>query len=245
MPDKTPTTLEAFLEFHHIQMRIEFDGANKDERVFSACLPGMKVADLRLTRSPFVFAHCTTLATAVSTLAKTLEGKTLWSDDGFKRADFPNDLDAQSLVKKLEPATEVESLALGYVLDVSVRMRVPFSLTREAYDNRWLATMGASMLQKESEGQLLIPISVENEHPLMAIKDVAWQLGGKLLHRREMEFHAPVLPDAPHTLQEELRAGEKSNKGSTGSRPAGRSQYLKALRSGQDAGVEQDGRGGR
>jgi hypothetical protein len=137
-----------------------------------------------------------------------LEGKTLRSDDESKQADFPNELDAESLVRKLEPGTEVERLALSYVTDVAIRMVVPFSITRKAFDNLWLATMGASMLQTESKRQFLVPISVENEHPLLAIKDIAWQLGGKSLSRREMEFHAPVLPNVRHTLQEEIRAGK-------------------------------------
>jgi hypothetical protein len=210
--DKTPAALETFLEFHHIPMRIEFDGSNSTECVYSACLPGMKVTGLRLGKSPFIIAHCTTPATAVAALAKALEGKTLRTDDEFKRAEFPVLLDAQSLVEKLEPGTEVERLALSYVTDVAIRMVVPFSITREAYDNVWLATMGASMLQTELKRQLMVPISVENEYPLLAVKDIAWQLGGRLLHRREMEFQAPVLPNAHYTLQEEVRVGEKSSK---------------------------------
>ena len=212
MPDKTPTALESILDYHHISMRIEFDGANKKERVFSACLPGMKVPGPRMGGSAFVFAHATTPATAVSALAKALQGRTLQSDDESKRVEFPDDLDAASLVRKLEPGTEVERLAVNYVADVAVRMVVPFSLTREAYDDLWVATMGASMLQTESKGQLLVPISTENEKPLLAIKDIAWQLDGKLLCRREMEFHAPVLPNVRHTLQEEIRAGKKPSK---------------------------------
>jgi hypothetical protein len=194
-------------------MRIEFDGANKRERVFSACLLGMKVAGSEPGRSPFLFAHSVTPAAAVSALARALEGKVLQSDDRVKRAEFPVDLDAESLTRKLRPGTEVENLALSYVTDIAIQMLVPFSLTRQAYDNLWLATMGASMMQKESEGHLLVPISAENEQPLLAIKDIAWQLGGKMLSRREMEFHAPVLPVVRHTLQEELRAGEKKQPG--------------------------------
>jgi len=208
MPFKTPTALDAFLDYNHISMRIEFDGSSRKGRVFSACLPDMRVAGSRPGESPFIIAHCTTPATAVSALAKALEGKTLRSDDESKQADFPNELDAESLVRKLEPGTEVERLALSYVTDVAIRMVVPFSVTRKAFDNLWLATMGASMLQTESKRQFLVPISVENEHPLLAIKDIAWQLGGKSLSRREMEFHAPVLPNVRHTLQEEIRAGK-------------------------------------
>jgi hypothetical protein len=207
------TTLEAFLEYHHISMRIEFDGSNKVERVFSACLPGMRVVGSESGKSPFLSAHGTTPALAVSALAAALESKVLRSDDGAKRVDFPPELNAESMVKKLEPGTDVERLALGYVADIAIRMVVPFSLTREAYDNLWLATMGASMLQTESKRQLLVPISAENEHPLLAIKDIAWQLGGKLLSRREMEFHAPSMPNARHTLQEEIRAGKKKQQG--------------------------------
>jgi len=210
----TPTALETLLEYHHISMRIEFDGANKTERVFSACLPGMKVIGSEPGKSPFLFAHSTTPATVIAALAKALEGKSLRSDDGAKRADFPEELDAESLVRKLEPGTDVERLALGYVADIAIKMVVPFSLTRAAYDNLWVATMGASMLQTDSQRQLLVPISAENEHPLLAIKDIAWQLGGRLLSRREMEFHAPSLPSVRHTLQEELRAGEKKSRSS-------------------------------
>ena len=205
--------LEAFLENHHLPMRIEFDGSNKEGIVFSACLPGMKIGALRAGQSPFVIAHCRTPATAVAALAKALEGKTLQSDDESKRAAFPGSLEAESLVRKLEPSTEVETLALEYVIDVAVRMVVPFSLTREPYDNLWLATMGASMLQTEAKRQLLVPISVENERPLLAIKDIVWELGGRLLYRRGMEFHAPALPDVRYTLQEEIRAGERSSRG--------------------------------
>jgi hypothetical protein len=45
------------------------------------------------------------------------------------------------------------------------------------------------------------------------MKDIAWQLGGKLLLRRDMEFHAPVLPNVRHTLQEEIRAKQKVREG--------------------------------
>jgi hypothetical protein len=209
--DKTPMALEAFLESHHLSMRIEFDGSNKRGSVFSACLPGMKVAGVEPGKSSLIVAHCGTLGTAVAMLAKALEGKMLQSEDGTKVADFPKKLEAESLVRKLEPDTEVERLALDYVTDVAIRMVVPFSLTREAYDNLWRATMGASMLQTELKRQLLVPISVENEHPLLAIKDIVWQLGGRLLYRRGMEFHAPALPTARYTLQEEIRAGKKSS----------------------------------
>ena len=213
--DKEPTALDAFLECHHLSMRIEFDGANKSERIFSACLPGMKMPDLGPGKSAFVIAHCATPATAVAALARALKGKTLRSDDGFKRADFPNELDAETLVRKLEPSTEVERQALIYVTDVAIRMLVPFSLSREAYDNLWLATIGASMIETGANRQLTVPISIVNENPLLAVRDMAWQLGGKLLFRREMEFHAPVLPRILHTLQEEIQTGEKSRNGWT------------------------------
>ena len=144
MPYLTSTALEVFLEYHHISMRIEFDGANKTERVFSACLPGMKAVAAGSGKPLFLMAHCPTPAMAVTALAKALEGKVLRSDDGVKRVDFPAALDAESLVRKLEPATDVEKLALSYVTDIAVQMLVPFSLTREAYDNVWLATMSAS-----------------------------------------------------------------------------------------------------
>jgi hypothetical protein len=208
MPYESPTALEALLEYHHISLRIEFDGSSKQERAFSACLPDMRVAGIQPGESSFLIAHCTTPATAVSALARALEGKTLRSDDESKRVDFPDQLDAESLVRRLEPGTEVERLALSYVTDVAIRMVVPFSITRKAFDNLWLATMGASMLQTESKRQALVPISVENEHPLVAIKDIAWQLGGKSLSRREMEFQAPVMRNVRHTLQEEIRAGK-------------------------------------
>ena len=211
MPYRTSTALEAFLEYHHLPLRIEFDGANRTERVFSACLPGMKMPGSRMGKSLFVFAHCTTPATAVSALAEALQGKTLRSEDESKRADFPVELDAESLVKKLEPSTEVERLALSFVTDLAIKMVVPFSLTREAYDNHWLASMSASMLQKGSERPFLVPISAGNERPLLAVKEIAWQLGGKVLSRREMEFHAPVMPNVRHTLQEEIRAGRRSD----------------------------------
>ena len=213
MPYETPTELEAFLEHHHISMRIEFDGANKEERIFSACLPGMRVAGTGTGKSPFIIARGTTPAAAVAALANALKGKVLRSEDESKRADFPNELHAESLVKKLEPVTEVEKLALSYVTDVATRMVVAFSLTREAYDNLWRATMGASLLQTEEKGRLLVPISIENGNPLLAIKDIAWQLGGRLLLRRDMEFHAPVLPNVRHTLQEEIRAKQKVREG--------------------------------
>ena len=210
MPYEIPTALEAFLEHHHLSMRIEFDGANKEERIFSACLPGMRVTDTGAGKSPFIIARGATPAIAVAALANALKGKALRSDDESKRADFPNELHAESLVKRLEPVTEVEKLALSYVTDVATRMVVAFSLTREAYDNLWRATMGASLLQTEEKGRLLVPISIENGNPLLAIKDIAWQLGGKLLLRRDMEFHAPVMPNVRHTLQEEIRAMKKT-----------------------------------
>jgi len=194
-------------------MRIEFDGANKEERIFSACLPGMRVTDTGAGKSPFIIARGATPAIAVAALANALKGKALRSDDESKRADFPNELHAESLVKRLEPVTEVEKLALSYVTDVATRMVVAFSLTREAYDNLWRATMGASLLQTEEKGRLLVPISIENGNPLLAIKDIAWQLGGKLLLRRDMEFHAPVLPNVRHTLQEEMRARKNTREG--------------------------------
>jgi hypothetical protein len=210
MSYETPTTLEAILEYHHISMRIEFDGANKEEHVFSACLPGMRVSGAEKGRSPFIIARGATPAIAVAALANALKGKELRSDDESKRADFPEDLNAASLVKKLEPVTEVEKLAISYVTDVATRMVVAFSLTREAYDSLWRATMGASLLQSEEKGRLVVPISIENENPLLAMKDIAWQLGGKLLLRRDMEFHAPALPNVRHTLQEEIRAKRKN-----------------------------------
>jgi hypothetical protein len=210
--DRTSMALEGVLEIHHLAMRIEFDGSNRKERVFSACLPGMKLAGAEPGRSPLILARFGTLGTAIAALAKALEGKTLQSDDGTKRVSFPFKLDVESLVVNLEPDTEVERLALDYVTDVAIRMVVPFSLTREAYDNLWRATMGASMLQTDLRRQLLVPISVVNEHPFLAIKDIAWQLGGRMLYRRGMEFHAPALPNARYTLQEEIHAGKRSGR---------------------------------
>ena len=211
---KTPKALEGILEYHHIAMRIEFDGANKKERVFSACLPGMRLAAPKPGQSPFILAHFPVPSEAVSALTKALEGKTLRSEDEFKQVQFPPALDAESMVKKLTPRTEAERQALNFVTDIAVKMVVPFSITREAYDDLWLATMGAGVLQAESgsQRQRLVPIIIGNDDPLVAVEDMARQLSGELLCRREMEFHAPVLPVVRYTLQEELRAGERPRK---------------------------------
>jgi hypothetical protein len=210
MPYDTPTALETFLEHHHISMRIEFDGANQTGRIFSACLLGMRARDPE--KSPFVIAHSNSPAAAVAGLANALRGKSLRAEDESKSLVFPVDLQAASLVMRLEPVTEVEKLALSYLTDVAVRMLVAFSLTREGYDNLWRAAMGASLLPTEGNEQRVGPISAVNEYPLLAIRDIAWNLGGKRLLRRDMEFHAPVLPNVRHTLMEEIRA-MRTNRG--------------------------------
>jgi hypothetical protein len=203
--------MEAILDRNHISMRIEFDGASKQARIFSACLPEMRAACPGAGKSPFVIAHNTSPASAVAGLASALKGRVLRVADESRRVSFPRELDALSLMRKLEPATEAEKLALRYLTDVAVRMLVAFSLTREPYDNLWRATMGASLVQKEGDAQLHVPISIADEHPLLAIKDIARQLGGKTLLRRDMEFHAPALQKVRHTLLEEIRNMKKGS----------------------------------
>ena len=208
MPHKTPSELESFLAHYRLSMRIEFDGANKVARVFSACLPGMRVDGGR--KSTIVIAHSASPAAAVSALAGNLKDTSLRADDGAKRMVFPTDLDAGSLVNKLTPITEVEKLALGYLTDVAVRMAVAFSVTREGQDGLWHATMGASLVNTVGDEPFVGPITIVNERPLRAMEEIAWKLGGRRLLRRDMEFRAPVLPNVRHAHQEEIRTVKKT-----------------------------------
>ncbi len=203
MPHRAQTVLETFLDYHHLPVCVEFDGSQRD-RVFSAWLPGMKVAAPGLGDASLIIARSTTPATAVSVLAMALEDKMLQGDVEIESVQFPNLLDATSLVKKLEPNTEAEMLALQYVTDVATRMAVHFRMTRQAYDCRWVATLDANLVDSERRGT--IPVSLGNEHPLLALKDMARHLSGRLLSKGDLEFRAPVIPSVQLTLQESILA---------------------------------------
>jgi len=203
MPYSSPETLEAFLDCHHVPICIEFDGS-KREHIFSACVPGMKVARLGQEEPSFIGVRSTTPATVVSVLARALEDEMLQDDHEMKWVRFPKVLEASSLVQKLEPGTEAEMLALQYVTGIATRMGVHFSIKREAYDGRWVATMDVSVM--DLERQRLIPVSVGNDLPMLALKEMARLLCGGLLSREGQEFRAPVMPSVHLTMQESILA---------------------------------------
>jgi hypothetical protein len=164
----------------------------------------MKVAGLGPGEPAFIIVRSTFPAPAVSVLAGALEGKTLRDDFGIKQVQFPKTINVASLLKKLEPGTEAEMLALQYVTEVAARMAVHFSLTREAYDCRWVVAMSANLL--DSAHQRVVPVSLGNENPLSALKDIARQMSGRLLSSGNRDFRAPVIPSVQLTLQESILA---------------------------------------
>jgi hypothetical protein len=201
--------LETFLDYHHVPICVEFDGS-KAEHLFCASVPGMKLVDLGKGGPSVLVACSTTAAASISVLARELEGKMLQDDNNVRSVQFPKVMDGSSLVKKLEPNTDAEMLTLQYVTEIATRMVVHFSIRREAYDSRWVATIGASLVDLEQ--QRMMPVSVGNEYPLAALKVMARQLSGSLLSGKGREFRAPVMPSVQLTIQESILARKFGDK---------------------------------
>jgi len=176
------------IDSNSLVLHIGFEAGQKQP--FYALMGGLRTAATPEKKAGFVIGQGATMTGAAKALAAKLRGQTLQRPTGTEKVSFPQDLDAESLIQKLEPHDTNTQAAVNFMVVAAGQMGTNFQLTRKpkGRDKGWHMTFDAVAL-----GNSGITTAFDAK-PVPAILKVASQLNGKVLRQGTREFQAPLVP---------------------------------------------------